>query len=120
MVNEFHISSALIDHELMGFVTVFIIISQIDKKNYIINLDNKLLDFIGKISFGIYVYHPLIIFISTIFLLQYVNDKSLLSYIIVFGFNVIITVVISYVSYKYFENPFIKMKDKYQTVKSKA
>ncbi|RLA64169.1 MAG: hypothetical protein DRQ78_06280 [Epsilonproteobacteria bacterium] len=120
IINKFHISSGFVDGEVMGFVIVFIILSQIERKNYIIDLDNKLLNFIGKISFGIYVYHPIVIFLSKNYLCKFSNGGGLLSYIVVYSLIFTITITISCVSYKYLEKPFIRMKDEYQIVKNRA
>jgi peptidoglycan/LPS O-acetylase OafA/YrhL len=67
-----------------------------------------LLQYLGKISYGIYVYHPLIIFAA----LNYTDKlpsfpgKSIVELV----FIVIITSVIAHFSYKYWEKPFLKKK----------
>lgn len=62
--NRFHICS-IIDHKIVSIATVCLIFSQIiqKKKRPVNNLENRLLDFLGKISFGLYVYHPLLIYL---------------------------------------------------------
>ena len=60
-INKFHIAS-VIDGELVSLVSMFLIMGQVKKRNNLINLENKACDFIGKISYGIYVIHPLLIF----------------------------------------------------------
>ena len=118
-LNKVHLSSSLFDHEFMGFITLCIIIGQIERKNYIIDLDNKVLDFIGKISFGIYVYHPILIFLSYYVLGEFKESKPL-NYFIVYSLIITFTILISHLSYKYLEKPFIEFKAKYQIAKSKA
>jgi len=119
LINKFHISSTLIDHEIISIITLGVILTQIKRKNYIIDLDAKLFDFIGKISYGIYVYHPLIIFFYLKYFGAFTNDIWY-NYIIIIMLIVLTTILVSYVSFNYFEKSFIKMKDKYSSVKSKA
>lgn len=117
IINKFQISSALIDHEIISIVTVIVILTQITEKNKIVNLDNKVLDFFGKISYGIYVYHPILIFLSIQFLGKFQND-IFINYLIVLSLIFTLTICLSYVSFYFFENRFIKMKDKFSSVKS--
>lgn len=117
IINKFQISSALIDHEIISIVTVIVILTQITEKNKIVNLDNKVLDFFGKISYGIYVYHPILIFLSIQFLGKFQKD-IFINYLFVFSLIFSLTIFLSYFSFHIFENKFIKMKDKFSSVKS--
>lgn len=119
LINRFHISSLLIDHELISIITVGIIFTQINRKNYIIDLDSKPFNFIGKISYGIYVYHPLVIFFFVRYFGFFRYDVWY-NYILMVFLILIITILISYISFVFFERYFIKMKDKYSSVKSRA
>jgi len=118
-INKFQISSSLIDHEIMSIITVGIILTQIKRENYIIDLDSKPFNFIGKISYGIYVYHPLIIFLYIKYFGAFINDIWY-NYLIIFILISVTTIILSFYSFNYFEKRFIKMKDKYSRVKSRA
>ena len=118
IIDKFQISSALIDHEIMSIITVIIILNQITEKNRIINLDNWLLDFFGKISYGIYIYHPIIIFLTIKFFGKFKNDVFI-NYSLVFSVIFGLTILVSYLSFHFFENRFIKMKDRFSSVKSR-
>lgn len=114
-VNKFHIASFL-DNEFISVVAVFLIIGQIEKTNRIINLENRFFDFIGKISYGIYVIHPLIIFyLSRAF---HFSDNKLTSYLIVYVSSVVATLIFAYLSYEFFEKKFLLLKNKYTTIHS--
>ena len=78
-------------------------------------LENKLMIYLGKISYGIYVYHAIMMqFVGFIFLKSGLHLKiSNLSSIIIFNLLVLIsTILISHFSFKYFENYFLKLKYK--------
>jgi peptidoglycan/LPS O-acetylase OafA/YrhL len=116
LLNVFHVAS-VIDHEILSVVTVMLIIGQITVKNRLINLDNKACDFLGKISYGMYVIHPLIIFFAAK-LLKDIELPSLLKYSLVYAFVTAVTILIAWLSYTYFEKPFLRIKMKYTTIAS--
>jgi peptidoglycan/LPS O-acetylase OafA/YrhL len=117
-INRFHIASFL-DTEFFAVVTSIIIVGQVTRKG-IISLENKYLDFLGKISYGIYVVHPLLIFLFSKILKDITSFDSL-NYLIVFGSIIGSTIIISYLSYRYFESKFLIIKSKkYSVVKSSA
>lgn len=115
-LNKFHIAS-VIDGEIVSVITVFLILGQITKRNNIINLENSVCDFIGKISYGIYVIHPLIIFYFSKLLGQF-NSDNLTNYFLVYTLITVTTILTAYLSYKFYEKRFLKMKLKYSMVKS--
>ena len=114
--NRFHIASA-IDGEIISVITVFLIMGQITKTNYLINLENSFCDFIGKISYGIYVVHPLLIFCFTKLVGQF-NSNALINYVFIYTAITAATIITAYLSYEFYEKQFLKLKIKYSTVKS--
>jgi peptidoglycan/LPS O-acetylase OafA/YrhL len=64
-----------------------------------------------------YVIHPLIIFFSAM-LLKDINLTPVLKYIVVYTFVVGSTILLSWLSYEYFEKRFLKIKTRYTTVAS--
>lgn len=119
MINKFNISSSLVDHEIISIVTVSIILTQIKRENHLIDLDSKVFDFLGKISYGIYVYHPLILFLFTQYIGKFTEDIWY-NYMFVFVAVFMLVIFVSYLSYNFFESKFIKMKDNFSSVKSRA
>lgn len=109
--------NSVVDTTIVALASLVLIVGQINIKNRIVNLDIPVFNFLGKISYGIYVYHVLIIYLTSLFLkdLQ-TNDvfKTFLVYLTI----VLITIVVSYYSYELFEKRFIKLKDKFAIVKS--
>jgi peptidoglycan/LPS O-acetylase OafA/YrhL len=118
MLNLFHVISVL-DQEIISVITVFIILGQITEKNRIINLDLEIFDFIGKISYGIYVIHPLVVFLFSKCLPE-IEMPIGLKYLVIYLSILITTIFISYISYEGFEKKFLKMKYKYSSIKTSA
>ena len=114
-LNRFHIISFL-DNEFICVLTVAIIIAQIEKKNRIINLDNLLFSFIGKISYGIYVIHAIVIF----YLSKIIScsENTLLNFTFVYTSVLLATIFLAYLSYEYFEKRFLKMKERFSSIKT--
>ena len=80
-------------------------------------LENKWLIYLGKISYGVYMYHAIMMqFVGYIFLKSNLHLKiSNLNAIILFNLLVFTsTVITAHLSFKYFESYFLNLKDKYK------
>lgn len=87
----------------------------------IINTDNKVLDFLGNISYGIYMYHSIVLFVVMIFLKNILPKltplwSTVLIYLVAGG----LTILISYLSYRFIELKFLKFKKKFEPAKPGA
>ena len=74
---EFVHIPAPIAPEITSLVSLFLIVGQINASDSkkIINLEHNVFDFLGKISYGIYVIHPLVIMILFYFLDELIVSK---------------------------------------------
>lgn len=116
--NKFHIFS-IIDHEIFSVFVVLLIINQISGKQKLISLENKLFDYLGKISFGVYVYNPLTIFVLYNLISKYlVLSDHPFSYLLIFLIVPLLNIIVAHVSYYTLEKYFLKLKIKFITVKS--
>jgi peptidoglycan/LPS O-acetylase OafA/YrhL len=72
-----------------------------------------LLPFLGKISFGLYIYHPAVMFV-VISAFQYYfphwNENASIKLLVYFSV-IFSTIIIAWASYNFFEKPFIRLKD---------
>lgn len=85
-----------------------IILNLSSNPNSVLNLENKITNFLGKISYGIYMYHAIVIvFVLKSFSLYNIHNLFLENL-----FSISITVVISSLSYKYIEVKIIKLNTK--------
>lgn len=117
--NKFHLFS-IIDHEIVTVATLVIIINQVSNSHKIISLENKVFDYLGKISYGLYIYNPLVIYLVSIPLSKMIKEQSIFSVINIYGITILAVIVVSHISYFYFETNFLKFKDKFAVVKSKS
>jgi peptidoglycan/LPS O-acetylase OafA/YrhL len=73
--------------------------------------------YLGKISYGLYVYHlPCLTIISKIFVRSMGHDSPLAD----FALGLPLTIGIAAISYRYFESPFLRMKERFEIVKTRA
>lgn len=106
------------NQEIFAILSTSIIINIATNKKTIIKLNNPIIDYLGKISYGLYMYHSLCITISFYLVKQFTNyslndfEGNIISYLLTFS----LTIIFSAVSYRYFEKPFIKLKRKYSTI----
>jgi len=114
--NRFHLFS-IVDHEIIALVTVIIILNQGFSNNVFINLENRFLSLLGKISYGIYMYNPIVIFLLAI-ILKDINANTVVKYILIYSSAFLVTVFISYISYSLIEKPLLTMKSKFSFIKS--
>ncbi|WP_188616996.1 acyltransferase family protein [Cloacibacterium rupense] len=100
-----------ITDEVYALVFAFMILSVV--KNKKINIDNKVSSTLGKISYGIYMYHWLIILLILKLLMRYKNENyfEIALYISVFG----MTIFVSWISYHTYEKYFLQLKKKFET-----
>lgn len=118
LMNKIKVFS-IINNEIISILVVILIFNQINNANPIVKLENKLLDYLGKISFGIYIYNPIVIYFLSFYLLND-NTKSqlffLLFIILTFGF----VIMVSHISYFYFEKYFLRLKNRFIVINSVA
>ncbi|PBJ13877.1 acyltransferase [Flavobacterium sp. ACN6] len=94
-----------------------ILITINDKNNFV--LRSRKLSYIGKISYGIYMFHPFVMFLVFPFVNKYFpfSTNSFFYNFSVYFFVFSLTILMSHFSYKYFESIFINIKDnKYKTL----
>jgi peptidoglycan/LPS O-acetylase OafA/YrhL len=101
-----------VQNMFLGVLFLALILSTIQDSNSFA-IRNRLLSFLGKISYGIYMYHPFVLFLVFPFANRFFNAQSnVVAYnLFVYFFVCSITIFLSYISYKYFELKFIRIKD---------
>lgn len=118
-MNKFHFYS-IIDHEIVAIITLIMIFNQVNNPRKLISLENPVFDYLGKISFGLYVYNPLIIYLMSLLFRKISIENAFLNLGILYIVVVSAVVVTAHLSYFYFEKRFLKLKKNYTTVQSAA
>ena len=80
-------------------------------------ISNKFLNYLGQISYGIYMFHVIALNMVVFFMLkiqdlEIFDSEMMLVFIYIFTFA--ITICLAHISYKYFESYFLKLKSKFR------
>jgi peptidoglycan/LPS O-acetylase OafA/YrhL len=93
-----------------------------DDRSFIKNIfRSRMMTYLGKISYGLYVYHLLAINCG-IWLAKYLNilpDRIITFQLAVFTSGLWFTVLFSIVSYQLLEKPFLRYKERFTAIKSR-
>jgi peptidoglycan/LPS O-acetylase OafA/YrhL len=110
-----------INHELYSLLFMILILNVAGNPRSIIQFNNKPLDYLGNISYGLYMFHELAIGISIsligVFLGYNFTDAGSFAALYIVSF--IFTVLISMASYHFFEARFLKYKSRFSTIVTK-
>lgn len=106
---------SFINNEINSIFYLFIILNISCNPKTIISLENKFFNYLGKISYGLYVYHMIIIFLLAFFVKKSNYQLNFFSY---YSLVITSTILVSYLSYNYFEMFFLRKKHKYSLIKS--
>ncbi len=112
---------SLIKHEVVAVIAVGLIVNVADNAKALIRLKGRIPDYLGKISFGLYVYHPLIVYLLGTLIGPRVSEwpetaRIAFAYVTI----PVLTIFVAGLSYEFFEKRFLKLKHAYSRVVSQA
>ncbi len=89
--------------------TIIIVNLATNSRTIKISFENKVLNYLGKISYGIYMFHPFCIVLSINLMSSLEVHNTIYLYLLV----LLLTILISGCSYHFFELRFLNLKNKY-------
>jgi peptidoglycan/LPS O-acetylase OafA/YrhL len=114
-------SFAWIQDELISLVLCGLIINIASNRQSLVNLENSVFSYFGKLSYGLYVYHLFAVVLTLKLLPEFLPLKVLpiwVAYTLTLGSILLLTTGISHLSYVYFESYFLRKKARFSTVMS--
>jgi peptidoglycan/LPS O-acetylase OafA/YrhL len=84
------------------------------------NMEGKVFNMLGNISYGIYMYHTVCI-TACLFTLRHLQLEYVdyvMFNILLYGCSVVMTIAVAYLSYEFFEKKFLDLKEHFMIVKS--
>ena len=106
------INPAGYSNQIFSFLVAGSIANLALNPKWIISVENKLLNFTGKVSFGLYLLHKFIIEIVLDLVIRLQINSTLLQNILIYGLVIPLAIGLAYISFKYYESYFLKLKDK--------
>ncbi|MGF1564766.1 MAG: acyltransferase family protein [Flavobacteriales bacterium] len=108
-------------HLIYSILFLVIILNVSTNPNSILKLENRIFHSLGKISYGLYMYHLLVItavihLVAPLF--SEASRNGLAANLVFYGLSFAISIAISYLSYHFFESRFIRMKSRFTKVTS--
>ncbi len=98
--------------EIFSILFILIILNLALNKNTILNLEFPVLKKMGRISYGIYMYHPIVIALVINIIGAYSINNIWMDNMIIYIAVIVITLLVSWISYRYVEKRFLGMKDR--------
>ena len=100
--------------ELYALFFSFFVLNVSCNKNTIINLENKVMSYLGKISYGLYIYHVFVIVFIINALRTFSPQINGTTYqIVLYILTFVLSVAVTALSYNYFEKPLLAFKDRH-------
>ncbi len=79
----------------------------------LVSFRNKFISFLGSISYGIYMYHSVVIFVIVCLAKSQLERMSpLMNTVTLYTSAIVVTIVVSWLSFKFIEEPIIRLKHK--------
>lgn len=100
------IKFGFIHNDIYSILFAIIILNLACNDRYAKTLENRAINYLGSISYGLYMYHPMVLPIAILFGKKY--QSNLLIYLITIG----TTILVAAVSFEFFEKYFLKMKSR--------
>jgi peptidoglycan/LPS O-acetylase OafA/YrhL len=103
-------------HLLFSVSFLVIILNVAGNEKVLLRFENRVLQYLGRISYGLYMFHVMCTVFTIHILDKYIgldNDITTTQHILLYGISFLLTVAVSSLSYHIFEKAFIRLKDKY-------
>jgi peptidoglycan/LPS O-acetylase OafA/YrhL len=109
----------VVNHEFYSLFFIIIILNFAANPDCLVSLENKTLDYLGKISYSLYMWHGVAIIIA-LHIAQLINVKidDFVSNAVYYVLTMLISVGFATLSYEYFEMQFLKFKHLFVKIQS--
>ncbi|TWJ04565.1 peptidoglycan/LPS O-acetylase OafA/YrhL [Mucilaginibacter frigoritolerans] len=103
----------IVSYQVYCLFFIFLILNLAINDDSILRMENQIFKYLGKISYGIYIFHGLTIIPVIKLVTGVLNLKvNIISETLICLIALVITIGIASISYKYFESYFLKLKDR--------
>ncbi|MBC8153640.1 MAG: acyltransferase [Bacteroidetes bacterium] len=102
--------------EFYGLFFCFFIVNVAANPRSVVRLEQPVVNYLGKVSYGIYIYHTALVVLSVNLIHTYIGrDLSApLFNVLLYGGSVGSTILVAALSYQYLEKPFLRIKKRFE------
>jgi peptidoglycan/LPS O-acetylase OafA/YrhL len=100
--------------EYYSILFALIILNLAGNPKTILKLENKVFNYLGKISYGLYMYH----YVMIAFSIKLLDTISVRNNVMIYILSILLTIVIASLSYEFFEKKFLKLKKRFTIIAS--
>lgn len=106
-------------HIVYSVMFLAIIMNIATNPKSLVKVKSKLLAYLGRISYGLYMYHMMLIPMVVVFVKSYLIDfgNSFLHGVLIYVGSVGLTILVAGLSYRFFEKPFLSLKKKFAVIR---
>lgn len=101
-----------VQYEFYSVLFGIIILNFATNEKIQISLENRVLNYLGNISYGLYMYHPIAIVLA----LAITSSINFITNWLLYPLSFALTIIIAGLSYKYYETFFLKFKTKFSNI----
>jgi peptidoglycan/LPS O-acetylase OafA/YrhL len=107
----------VIDFRIYALLFSIIVLNASQNPATIFKLEARIPEFLGKISYGIYMYHPACIGLVIALTRAFRVDNLIIQNVLIYCLSIILTILVSWLSFKYFEAFFLRLKARFEIKK---
>ncbi|QMT58824.1 acyltransferase [Legionella sp. PC997] len=107
-----HGISHYIEASLVPFIFLSLILNVSCNPRSFFKCENKVFNYLGTISYGIYMFHPIVVFLTIWFIRNYVPHDNALYVAFIYISCMGLTIGVAGLSFKYLEEPIMRLKRK--------
>lgn len=104
----------VVNDEIYSILFGLIIINFAANDKIVLSLENRFFNYLGSISYGLYMFHPICI-VAALHCSTYLGFDSNW---FVYPLTLSVTIVMASLSFKYFESFFVKLKGRFSRITS--
>jgi len=107
------------NYEFYALMFAILILNLASNKKTVLNFENKPMSYMGKISYGLYMYHNIVLAATLQIILAFgIKLDNIAGNITYYLFAITTTILIASISYEFYEKRFIKAKVRYSKIVS--
>lgn len=110
----------VLHHQVYSVLFGIVILNLASNPKPILSLEHPIFKYLGKISYGLYIYNPLAIVISAHICFYIFGSESILFNVVLMSLSILLSILLSSASYHFFEEKFLKLKPRFSKVLSNS